>query len=464
MVEQTYREFAAAHPAECTPVSWVEDARFLSQFGIAIADKESFPQGVVKFLPQDFIVEEILSDGSQCTIGQETDTLLPFAADGDTVYATLVKCNISTFEAVRQLAAQLGCSVDQIQYAGIKDQRAITAQRVSFRKVPLEAVQAITSSDFFLKDIVRGKGVLQPGQLTGNRFTILVRTSAAIHEPATVACMAKQLTKVATEGFYNFFYLQRFSSPRYINFKWGRDILLGNYEAVVRSILLEQTPTEVAFFGKVRTALESRWGDWDAMLTYLDEQVPSDVMQTERAALAYLVQHPGDFLGVLTLDTRQTQLWVYAFGSKIFNQQLSFLARKGAVPRELPTILSPDRTDTALYRYLFEAEGVWPPTWPSLRAFPHIQRRRQTVPTTIPVEIHSIDVVEAGIVLQFTLQKGGYATTFLSHLFNLRGGSYATDAIDFNTEDVATIPDAVREIFAEALAQAQAQETTDEPV
>jgi TruD family tRNA pseudouridine synthase len=461
MTMLTYKEFAEQNPEVCAPVSWTENNDFLVPFGITIPGKNLFPDGVVKLLPQDFIVEEIAADGTQYTI----DHVPPQAAtpgEGDTVYATLVKFNISTFEAVRQLVEALGCTVDQIQYAGIKDQRAITAQRISFRKVSLEAVENGTSPDFFLKDIASGKGVLQPGMLSGNRFTILVRTKPTINEPDAIARLASSLKSVVENGFYNFFYLQRFSSPRYINFRWGRDILLGNYEAVVRSILIDVTPTETLFFAQVRSQLATRWGDWEATQAYVEATVPMDVFQTERMALAYLIANPNDFLGVLKQDTRQTQLWVYAFGSKLFNEQLSFFAKKGNVPTELPTILSPSRDDTAIFRHLFEVEGVWPPTWPSLRDFPHIQRRRQTVQTTIPVVFEKVDVVPAGIVLQFTLQKGGYATTFLSHLFNLRGGTLPAGEGEFSLEDSAVMPQTTRDYFAPVMEAVNIGETADE--
>ena len=461
MTALTYKEFAEQNPEVCAPVSWTENNDFLVPFGINIPGKNLFPDGVVKLLPQDFIVEEIAADGTQYTINYVPPQTTAHI-EGDTVYATLVKFNISTFEAIRQLVDVLGCTADQIQYAGIKDQRAITAQRVSFRKVSLEAVEKVTSPDFFLKDIASGKGVLQPGMLSGNRFTILVRTKLAINEPDAIARLASSLKFVVENGFYNFFYLQRFSSPRYINFRWGRDILLGNYESVVRSILLDVTQTETIFFAHIRQELAARWGDWRAMLAHVEETVPMDVFQTERTILIYLVANPNDFLGVLKQDTRQTQLWVYAFGSKLFNEQLSYFAKKGNVPTELPTILSPSRDDTATYRHLFEVEGVWPPTWPSLREFPHIQRRRQTVPTTIPVVFEKVDVVPAGIVLQFTLQKGGYATTFLSHLFNLRGGTLPAGEGEFSLEDSAVIPQATRDYFAPVIEMVNLAETTDE--
>src|SRR3990167_6337268 len=90
---------------------FIEDAKTLEDFGIYIPNKNSFPFGVVKFLPQDFIVEEVSESGEVLTIKKDnllsTDQVL---SDGPTLYATLVKCGLSTLNAVSELATHLSCS------------------------------------------------------------------------------------------------------------------------------------------------------------------------------------------------------------------------------------------------------------------------------------------------------------------------------------------------------------------
>src|SRR3989338_2287343 len=115
----TFRELSQLKPGLCAPKTWIEDDQFLSQIGITIPGKNQFPLGYVKHLPQDFVVEEIDEDGRVHTVNPLEETHMEDGEYGGTYYATLVKCNMTTFDAVRQLAAQLDCSETQIQHAGI---------------------------------------------------------------------------------------------------------------------------------------------------------------------------------------------------------------------------------------------------------------------------------------------------------------------------------------------------------
>lgn len=451
-MELTYKEFAEKNPELCQPKIWIEDSNFLEQFGIKILNKQSFPLGFVKYLPQDFIVEEIGIDGKVCTIEHE-DGAVTDHQEGLTVYATLVKCNITTFEAIRLMAQELGCKESQIQYAGIKDQRAITAQRVSFRGVTIDAVRSMSFQNLFLKDISAGKGVLQPGALWGNRFTIFVRTEPALFNSKTKNILITQFENVVQNGFNNFFYLQRFGAPRYINYLWGKDILQGNYADVIRSVLLETSVTEVDFFATLRQKLRVVYGDWSAMLEYIDQNVPTDVFQHERSIIEYLQKNPTDFRGALRFIDKQSQLWVYAFSSLLFNQHLSSLIEKQQVPERLPLVLSNKREDTEPYRLLLKEMNAWPPRWSGARDFGFIQLRSRSLHTTSSVEVESVNVVPEGIHLQFRLQKGEYATTFLSHLFNLLGGPLEAHDAHMSFADEAVVPDSIRTRFQTVLAE-----------
>jgi hypothetical protein len=77
--------------------TFIESADVLKEFGIQIPDKESFPLGYLKLLPPDFIVEEIAKGGQVLNINyenvlSETTSVEP----GPTLFATLVKCGLST--------------------------------------------------------------------------------------------------------------------------------------------------------------------------------------------------------------------------------------------------------------------------------------------------------------------------------------------------------------------------------
>jgi len=411
--------------------TFVEDAATLSEFGISIPGKEQFVPGFLKYWPEDFIVEEIGFDGTQESVFE--GELSP-NTEGNTVYATLVKCGVSTIEAVEDLSRMLGISKEQISYAGMKDKAALTAQKISVRGSNAQAVSSAHSPFFYCKDVHTGKGVAEKGRLTGNRFTILVRTPGSLREDTRAASVvAHALERVHEEGFYNFFYLQRFGTPRLRNYQWAYDIMRGNYEAAVFDMLTFGAPRELEYFRMVRRNIEAAFGRWDEVEALL---APFPVIFShERKVVAHLRSHPGDYVGALQTISEQVTLWLYALSSLLFNKKISsYLSQGKRMPQELPLLLSPDRHDHELYRSELEAQRLYPLPLKNLRPFPSIQLKKRMVPTYDRVRITGAEVLDEGLLLQFALGKGQYATTFLSHVFDLASGKpmegLKTDKVD----------------------------------
>jgi TruD family tRNA pseudouridine synthase len=406
--------------------SFTEGPETLGEFGIYIPHKDDFPAGYIKLWPEDFIVEEVGTDGHQYTIAPGEGE--PAAGEG-TVVATLVKCGLSTLEAVADIAAQLGVPVDSISYAGIKDKDAITAQRIAIKSTSTQAVAAITSPFYFLKDIQVGKGVVQKGELTGNRFTILIRTPESLENASLANALAASLKSVHAHGFYNFFYLQRFGTPRLCNFLWALDILKGDYKAAVKSVFAYTGERELPYFIALRQKLGEHFGKWESMAELL-KPFPY-MMQHEHKLVRHLSAHPDDFAGALKMIPEQTTLWMYALSSIYFNQKISdYLIDHKEPPEELPFFLSPHAGDWEPYKQMLTSHKVYPVPLKNLRPFPQVQIRRRRAKTKDRAKILAGEIVPEGFVLQFVLGKGQYATTFLSHLFNLVSG-YPPQGLSF---------------------------------
>ena len=185
-----------------------EDSELLESIGISVPGKKEMPKALLKIFPSDFIVEEITQNGIVCTATQETDGFID-SDNANFVHATVVKCGMSTYDVVSELSRILRCPIDKIQYAGIKDKWAITSQRIS---IPLAVVNGsklkiseIEHPQFFLKDIVKVKGLVQPGFLQGNRFTILLRNKNFSEEEKQKVIASLKLK--AERGMANFYYL-----------------------------------------------------------------------------------------------------------------------------------------------------------------------------------------------------------------------------------------------------------------
>ncbi len=387
----------------------IEDAEYLSKFNIFIKDKEKFPNAYLKLYQEDFIVEEIELDDTLHTIDyenvySENSTIL---GSGETIYATLVKCGLSTIEVVRDMAEKLGIEQKNIGYAGMKDKNAVTAQRISIRGMGDKSLEKIKSAYYFLKNVSRGKGVVGMTNLKGNRFSILVRTENA---PITE-------TSGQSREFFNYFYLQRFGSPRFINYEWGYRILRGDYKGTVESILFKQAPRELDFIKKLREKA-SRENNWTKVRSVLEPVL--NIMHIESTILDYLIKNPHDFLGALKTLPDQVQLWVYGLASLLFNEQVSFQARKGELKgKEIPFFLSDNIRDVDFYKERLASINIFPPPFENLRSFPFLRLAHRTNQSVAKASSISIKNYPGASLVSFDLPKGSYATTFLSHYINI---------------------------------------------
>ena len=412
------------HPELFTQRTFIENSAVLADFGIQIPRKESFINGYLKLWPEDFLVEEVAEDGAVRTVSGSS--VAEVTEGSPTIYATLVKSGLSTLEAVDELSRQLDLQRESIGFAGIKDKDAITAQRISLRNCPLEKLTTLQSPYLFLKDIEGGKGVMEKGRLRGNRFTIFIRTDVSLKDPVYFNRFAEELKRVKAEGFYNFFYLQRFGTPRLLNFQFAYHILRGDSKQAVFDFLTIPTERELPYFKRMREEFGKQFGHWRKIQEML---LPFPfIFAHERKIVDHLVVHPYDFTGAFKTIPDQVMIWLYALTSFFFNKKISeYLLRGEEPPKELPLFLSPDKADWEPYREMLEKYHLYPVPIQNLRPFPHIGIKSRRVPTKDRAKILNGELVDGGIVLEFDLSKGQYATTFLSHMFNLVSGFPPSD-------------------------------------
>jgi tRNA pseudouridine13 synthase len=395
----------------------VDDDACLRSIGIeGVYDQR--PIGYLKLFPQDFVVEEISKDSIVRTIDLGDDTKL-IDGDGGTYYADLVKIGISTLDAKEELAHALNIDEKNIGYAGIKDKLALTAQAISIRGIKdPQKISEVYFDSFFLKNIARGKGVMTNGDLGGNRFTITLRLVDPI-TPSIKAELEQKVLDAKQDGFWNFFYLQRFGTPRLISHKLGRLLLLGDYEGTVKLFLTYAAEKETPYFSAIRTEIMNMWGDWhfiDSVIGTLPSQ-----FNVELVLVRWLMAHPNDFLGALRAVPDQVRLWIYAYASFLFNKKLSELIQLGDVPLWLPILTSYDPNDWKPYAKFLEEDGIRLPS-KAYKDFSFVYVNSRRCPTLQPVDIHGTAFEDRTAVFSFSLPKGSYATSFLMSFFTLASG------------------------------------------
>ncbi|ONK74350.1 uncharacterized protein A4U43_C03F5330 [Asparagus officinalis] len=147
----------------------------------------------------------------------------------------LYKENKDTQEALAVIAKMLGIQQRSFGFAGTKDKRAITTQRVTIFKQHPKRLAALNNKLCGIKvgDFSYVKEGLMLGQLSGNRFTITLRGVIA-DSVDTIKAAAEGLEK---NGFINYYGLQRFGSGSVPTHLIGAALLRGEWKSAVDLIL-----------------------------------------------------------------------------------------------------------------------------------------------------------------------------------------------------------------------------------
>ncbi len=132
----------------------------------AYATKTEGIGGVIKESVDDFIVEEVLVDGSKASVtGAVPSRVIGSSAQRQRfLLCLMVKRNWDTFIATKTVARSLGIDQGRVQFAGIKDARAVTAQHIT-----IENIQVEDTAKIVVKDVKNHAGRLHPR----DAFTLL---------------------------------------------------------------------------------------------------------------------------------------------------------------------------------------------------------------------------------------------------------------------------------------------------
>ena len=165
----------------------------------------------------------------------------PFA-DTNYVHFTLYKENVDTIRAVDILSRMLHVSTKLFSYAGTKDKRAITCQRVCAHRILKQKLARVNTSErssIRIGDMEYAKSQLSLGELQGNRFDIILREIHAAKESkdSIETIVRNAVESLGKNGFLNYFGLQRFGRGSSSTNKIGAAILRKDWEDVLKLIL-----------------------------------------------------------------------------------------------------------------------------------------------------------------------------------------------------------------------------------
>lgn len=332
--------------------------------------------GEIKVYPEDFVVEEIWGDRvftvDSSLLSRVADRFWALRGSGEYLHFTLVKRDWTTVKALQHMARRLHISLKRFGFSGMKDKRAVTAQRVSVWRVDAPGLRRLHLKDLWAKDLGYSHERITLGNASGNRFTVTIRNIPL--DKGQIRRTLEEFGSVAQEGrIPNFFGPQRLEGE---NPTIGRAIADGDLK-LATDILLRKVQPYLAKGGL--------------------EELP-DVFWIEKRVLQHLKRLPNDYAGALRrIPKKLLRVFTHSVQSQAFNDALREAILRGDVPETL------------------RVEGFHVDRMPELSTRP-IQRR-----SFMDVKDFRVLSVQDGLTkIRFTLGTGEYATTLLSYLIGPR--------------------------------------------
>jgi len=279
--------------------------------------------GTIRQSSEDFVVEEVLVDGTKAKVNRtETNTeqrvLGSSSVKNRYLLCVLFKRNWDTLMAIRNVTRQLGINTTQIQIAGIKDAKALTAQHITIEDVAIEDVKRLRLKDIEVRPIGYLRTELSSYYLLGNSFQVKIKN---VKHPKTV--IERRTAKIKEElhgfgGIPNFFGHQRFGTTRSITHLVGEGFVKGNLKRAAMLFLAKSSPYEHPESRQARQELQATQDFKQAFKNYPKQ------LRFERMMLRSLTENPSDFAGAFKrLPTKLLELFIQAYQSYLFNRFLS---------------------------------------------------------------------------------------------------------------------------------------------
>ncbi|HTY76070.1 MAG TPA: tRNA pseudouridine(13) synthase TruD [Candidatus Nanoarchaeia archaeon] len=282
--------------------------------------------GTIKRAIEDFIVQEMLVDGSTASVEmvKEKPPLGATATKQQFLICELVKRNWDTFIAIKNLAEALGVDQTRIQFAGIKDAKALTAQYITIEGVSAEDVSNVRVKDEKLRPLGYFHSPMSPFYLLGNDFKINIKNVTYPKETVQEQISETIAELAQTGGIPNFYGHQRFGTTRPITHLVGKALVQGKLEEAAMIFLANPSPNEHPDSTRARTKLQSTQNFQSALRDFPPQ------LRFERLMIRHLAENAGDFKGAFRrLPLKLQLLFVQGYQSYLFNRFLSQRIMRG---------------------------------------------------------------------------------------------------------------------------------------
>ncbi|KAK0045695.1 pseudouridylate synthase 7 [Biomphalaria pfeifferi] len=198
------------------------------------------------------------------------------------------------------------------QYAGTKDKRAKTSQEVTANRIHPKKLAFLNK---MLRNMAVGnfryvKEPLKLGQLSGNEFTIVLRNVQASSEKVDTV-----LASLKSEGFINYYGMQRFGTTSVPTHKVGSALLHGDWEKAIDLILM---PRDAQLS---KDEFQKKWKETHDPKATLE--LTPRYCGLERNLLSALVKNMKPFNALEKIARNTRMLYVHSYQAYVWNQMVS---------------------------------------------------------------------------------------------------------------------------------------------
>ena len=280
--------------------------------------------GKSKFRYWDFLVQEKYFENGNINLSKildfETDQkdffkdLKEDESYRDYLYFEMQKINTDVQNVIKTFSQILQIGKSKISYAGLKDKRGVTSQRMCIYKPNIDLLKKFDWKMVKIHSFRWSDERIGIGDLESNCFTIIIRQID----------LDKDLDKIMTDfknqiknGITNKFGSQRFGGIRNITHRVGKLIINGKIEEAIMLYLGETNDKEFEDIKKARALIrENKFKE--ALKAF-----PRKGFRYERAILDRLNKDPNDFVNAwLQLPKTITFLFSHAYQSYLFNKYI----------------------------------------------------------------------------------------------------------------------------------------------
>lgn len=355
----------------------------------------------IKKNPEDFKVEEITPEKKVLKTNKDYD--YDSTSKGDQLICILTKKNWEQNRAIKKISNRLHISRKRISYAGTKDKKALTTQRISIYKGKPEDIEKLKIKDIQINPLKLSTDKVTMGDLWGNRFTIKINTEQEINKEEIPS-------KVP-----NYFGHQRFGKIRPITHLVGKALLQKDPEKAVKIYLTKTFEEESEDAKKARRWLKKNWKDKkfkEALKKY------PHYLGYERTLLHHLAEYPRDFINaVRKLPKNLEIMFIHAYQSHLFNKYLNKVKERDINQEKGPIYGYNTKIKNDLEKKVLEEEDL------ELKDFknelmPELSTEGER--RKLYVDLNDFKILEKNkghYVVRFSLQKGSYATVIIEELF-----------------------------------------------